>query len=71
MDIINHVFHQWGEHKWAYDFQTLAHRLRAAGFQAIELAEFQKSCDAALASDRDVHAPYSLYVEARGERALI
>ncbi len=64
MDVINHVFHQWHEHRWAYDFETLAHRLRAAGFTTIARADYQASRDPALAQDRDVHAPYSLYVEA-------
>jgi predicted SAM-dependent methyltransferase len=64
MDVINHVFHQWHEHRWAYDFETLAHRLTAAGFGAVERSRFRCSHDARLAQDRDVHAPYSLYVEA-------
>ncbi len=64
MDIINHVFHQWNEHRWAYDFETLAHRLRTAGFTRIEKVSYQNSLDPQLACDRDVHAPYSLYVDA-------
>jgi predicted SAM-dependent methyltransferase len=64
MDVINHVFHQWGEHRWAYDFETLALRLRAAGFNTIERVEYRRSLLPALAQDRDVHAPYSLYVDA-------
>jgi predicted SAM-dependent methyltransferase len=64
MDVINHVFHSWHEHRWAYDFETLAHRLRAAGFTTIEQAGFGRSRLPALAQDREHHAPYSLYVEA-------
>jgi predicted SAM-dependent methyltransferase len=64
MDVINHVFHQRHEHRWAYDFETLAHRLRAAGFVTVERKGYRCSGDARLAQDRDVHAPYSLYVEA-------
>jgi predicted SAM-dependent methyltransferase len=64
MDIINHVFHQWHEHRWAYDFETLEHRLHAAGFTRIDRAAFNSSRDSKLGQDRDVHAPYSLYVEA-------
>jgi predicted SAM-dependent methyltransferase len=68
MDVINHVFHQWDEHRWAYDFETLAHRLRSAGFEAIEQAAYRRSRLGPLAEDREVHAPYSLYVEAiKGE----
>jgi predicted SAM-dependent methyltransferase len=64
MDILNHVFHQWHEHRWAYDFETLAHRLNAAGFTRVERSAYLQSRDPKLAQDRDVHAPYSLYVEA-------
>ena len=64
MDIINHVFHQWHEHRWAYDFETLVHRLNAAGFTRVERSAYLQSRDPRLAQDRDVHAPYSLYVEA-------
>ncbi len=64
MDVINHVFHQWHEHRWAYDFETLVHRLKAAGFASVERSAYQRSRDPQLATDRDVHAPYSLYVEA-------
>jgi predicted SAM-dependent methyltransferase len=64
MDVINHIFHQWGEHRWAYDFETLALRLRTAGFGTIEQVAYQRSLLPALAQDRDVHASYSLYVDA-------
>jgi len=64
MDLVNHVFHQWQEHRWAYDFETLKHRLTAAGFATVEKRRFRDSTLPALAEDRDVHAPYSLYVDA-------
>jgi predicted SAM-dependent methyltransferase len=64
MDVINHVFHQWHEHRWAYDFETLTHRLRAAGFARIERTSYLESLDPRLACDRPTHAPYSLYVDA-------
>jgi predicted SAM-dependent methyltransferase len=64
MDVICHVFHSWHEHRWAYDFETVSHRLRAAGFTIIERAAFGQSRLPALAQDRDQHRPYSLYVEA-------
>jgi predicted SAM-dependent methyltransferase len=64
MDIINHVFHQWQEHRWGYDFETIVHRLRSGGFAHVERAAYQSSRDSTLAQDRDVHAPYSLYVDA-------
>jgi predicted SAM-dependent methyltransferase len=64
MDVVNHIFHQWHEHRWGYDFETLAHRLRQAGFATIEQTGYQRSRDPRLACDREVHAPYSLYVDA-------
>lgn len=66
MDVVNHAFHQWHEHRWGYDFETLAHRLRAAGFQRVEQTAYRRSLDPRLADPADaaVHAPYSLYVDA-------
>ncbi len=64
MDVINHVFHQWHEHRWAYDCEAMTHRLQEAGFTTIEQRTYQSSRDPRLAQDRSVHAPYSLYVEA-------
>jgi predicted SAM-dependent methyltransferase len=65
MDVINHIFHQWHEHRWGYDFETLEHRLRIAGFTTIVKTDYQQSLDPTLACDRDVHAKYSLYVDAQ------
>ncbi|MGE3274104.1 MAG: hypothetical protein AB7O67_03255 [Vicinamibacterales bacterium] len=64
LDVVNHVFHQWGEHRWAYDLETLAWRLREAGFTDVRQARYRESRLPALAADREQHAPYSLYVEA-------
>jgi len=64
MDVVNHVFHQWHEHRWAYDYESLLHRLRIAGFSRAERSDFGRSIDPRLACDRPVHAPYSLYVDA-------
>lgn len=64
MDIVNHVFHQWHEHRWGYDFETLALRLRTAGFKRVERMAYRRSLDPMLAQDLDVHVPYSLYVDA-------
>jgi predicted SAM-dependent methyltransferase len=64
MDVLNHVFHQYHEHRWAYDFENLRHRLETAGFVKVTEMGYGRSHDSALACDRPVHAPYSLYVEA-------
>ena len=64
LDVISHMFHQWHEHRWGYDFESLAHRLRLAGFAVVERAEYAKGRDWKLARDLAEHAPYSLYVDA-------
>ncbi len=68
MAMLNHVFHQGGEHHFAYDFETLEWVLKKAGFSGIRQASFGVSSDPLLAIDRSEHAPYSLYVEAMKPR---
>ena len=64
LDIVNHVFHQWHEHRWAFDEENLSWRLREAGFDGVSVTEFRQSQLPALgAADRDEHAVYSLYVD--------
>jgi predicted SAM-dependent methyltransferase len=65
MDVVNHTFHQWHEHRWGYDFETLCHRLKQCGFRRIEKMGYGRSLHPKLASDREEHAAYSLYVDAR------
>lgn len=64
LDVVNHVFHQYHEHRWGYDFENLKHRLETAGFKMITQTSYRRSADCELACDREVHAPYSLYAEA-------
>lgn len=64
MHILNHMFHQGGEHLFGYDFETLAGALKRAGFSTVHQAEFGRSIDPELAIDQENHAPYSLYVDA-------
>jgi predicted SAM-dependent methyltransferase len=64
MHVVNHIFHQSGEHLFGYDFDTLKILLQMAGFRRIERRSFRRSLDPDLAIDQDNHAPYSLYVEA-------
>jgi len=64
MDVVNHIFHQWHEHRWGYDFETLADRLTRAGFGRVERMSYQCSVDPLLAQDREQHSRYSLYVDA-------
>jgi predicted SAM-dependent methyltransferase len=65
MHIVNHIFHQDGEHKFGYDFETLAFALRRAGFSEVVQQSFGVSFDPELAIDQEQHRPYSLYVDAR------
>lgn len=64
MHALNHVFHQSGEHLFAYDFDTLSLVLRDMGFNKVEKTSFRQSRDPKLAIDQENHALYSLYVEA-------
>ena len=65
MDVVAFAFHQWHEHRWGYDAESLMHRLRAAGFREVRPVSYRAGSDARLAHDRAEHAPYSLYVEGR------
>jgi hypothetical protein len=62
--IVNHVFHQGGEHFFGWDFETMDWALRQAGFGIVVRRGFRVSSDPALAIDQANHAPYSLYAEA-------
>ena len=64
MHIVNHAFHQGGEHLFGYDFDTLRWAFERAGFSRVYRGEFGRSVDQALAIDRPEHASYSLYVDA-------
>jgi predicted SAM-dependent methyltransferase len=64
MHVINHIFHQGGEHLFAYDFETLEWALRRAGFPTVLRQSFGTSIDSQLAIDREYHRPWSLYVDA-------
>jgi predicted SAM-dependent methyltransferase len=63
MELINVVFRQWEQHKFAYDFETMAFVLERAGFQVIR-QKFRQSVDPALAIDLEERSSESLYVEA-------
>jgi predicted SAM-dependent methyltransferase len=65
MHVLNHIFHQGGEHLFAYDFATIAYALRRAGFREIHRHGYRVSFDPELCLDHEPHAAYSLYVEAR------
>jgi SAM-dependent methyltransferase len=65
MAIVNHVFHQGGEHQFGWDYDTMELSLMKAGFGVQMLMEYQESLDPELAIDQENHRAYSLYVDAR------
>ncbi len=63
MELINEVFRQGTEHKFAWDYETLELVMARAGFVEIQQREFGIGRDSKLLIDREVRAPESLYVE--------
>ncbi|HVZ65437.1 MAG TPA: methyltransferase domain-containing protein [Lacunisphaera sp.] len=64
IELVNHVFHQGGEHCFGWDFAAMDVALRRAGFGRVSRQSFRQSVDPELAIDQENHAPYSLYVDA-------
>ncbi len=64
MELVNAVFRQGHEHKFAYDYETLAFVLHHAGFRQVCRQQFGISQLSGLAIDLPERAPESLYVEA-------
>lgn len=65
MELVNEVFRQGGEHKFAYDCETLELLLKKAGFAQVRRLQFGESAEPKLLLDFDHRASESLYVEAR------
>jgi hypothetical protein len=64
MQLVNAVFRQHGEHKYAYDEETLQLILRPAGFSRVLPQRFGISIDRDMAPDSEARKTESLYVEA-------
>jgi predicted SAM-dependent methyltransferase len=64
MEVLNAVFRQYFEHKFAYDFPTLEMALKRAGFTDIRRQAFGKSASSDLCIDNPSRVSESLYVEA-------
>jgi predicted SAM-dependent methyltransferase len=64
MEVMNQVFRQGIQHKFAYDYETLAALCRRAGFAKVERMAFGHSTISELAIDQPRRAAESLYVEA-------
>jgi predicted SAM-dependent methyltransferase len=44
-EVINLFFRQWGEHHFAYDFETLSKLIYNAGFRIVEKSEYNQDID--------------------------
>jgi predicted SAM-dependent methyltransferase len=64
MELINALFRQNGEHKYAYDAETLIQLLRSVGFSRVTQMSFGDSLDPAMPPDTPERQSESLYVEA-------
>jgi len=64
MQLINEVFRQGYQHKYAYDEETLVLVVRAAGFSRVIRQSCGVSLDHDMAPDNEARQPGSLYVEA-------
>ena len=65
MQFINAVFRQRGEHKYAYDAETLILTLQDAGFCDVVETAYNVSSDPDMAQDTPSRSTESLYVEGR------
>jgi predicted SAM-dependent methyltransferase len=64
MQLVNAVFRQSYEHRYAYDYETLALAVREAGFSDVRRQRYAESRVAELALDQLARSYESLYVEA-------
>jgi predicted SAM-dependent methyltransferase len=64
MELLNVVFRQYFEHKFAWDYETLEFALRRYGFPSVHRQSFGQSLLERLALDMPERASESLYVEA-------
>jgi predicted SAM-dependent methyltransferase len=61
--ILNHIFRQDGEHKYAYDYEALSTLLKKHNFSNITRQQYRQSLDEKLIDDQENHSNHSLYVE--------
>ncbi|HUI30975.1 MAG TPA: methyltransferase domain-containing protein [Candidatus Acidoferrales bacterium] len=64
MELINFVFRQWGQHKFAYDFETLSFILKKHGFSSVQEQKFGGSILPDICIDSPERKHESLYVDA-------
>jgi predicted SAM-dependent methyltransferase len=63
MELINQVFRQGQEHKYAYDADTLILKMRDAGFEKAIEQQYGVSASGEAPLDSKIRAPESLYIE--------
>lgn len=61
--ILNHIFRQDGEHKYAYDFEAVNYLLVKHGFKNITRQPYRVSLDEQLTEDQENHSNHSMYVD--------
>jgi predicted SAM-dependent methyltransferase len=64
MELVNWIFRQEYEHKFAYDFESMKYILNQAGFKTVVKQDFNQSLNPELLIDQAARASESLYVEA-------
>ena len=64
IELLNEVFRQAYDHKFAYDFETLEFLLRKYGFSRVLRQQYGLSLLADLCIDQERRKSESLYVEA-------
>jgi SAM-dependent methyltransferase len=64
MEVVNFHFRQSGQHRFSYDFETLARLLQDCGFVSVALSGFRMTRLPELAIDSESRARESLVVEA-------
>ncbi len=64
MELVNYLFRQGQEHKFAYDFETIELLLKRNGFQDVRKQEYGKSAMDEVCIDLESRRAESLYVEA-------
>jgi predicted SAM-dependent methyltransferase len=64
MELVNAIFHQGQQHRFAYDAATLEFLLKRAGFTQVTQQEFGKTAGPVVCLDTPDRATESLYMEA-------
>ena len=63
MELVNAIFHQGNEHRFAYDQETLCRALACCGFENVTVRAFGQSACPELLLDMPERATENLYVE--------